>query len=255
MEMNKTVPDSKEPIPLTPERLVATAPGNHWSDTAELLRLRSPHPAAKLGVLTADEARRARRALPDAERNKARNFDRLLGRAAAYRALRALGFSAPPAVLRGEGGMPLWPEGVVGSLTHSGGAAVALAGREPDIRAIGIDIQALRPSTRDISGRIAVLREEEWLKEVEDEQLLRTVLLFSAKESIYKALYPLGRRFFGFHSVELGWMPESRRFQATLLEDIGGGEGPPETRPGFSFEVGVEHLDGAVFTFVVLPGT
>ena len=61
-----------------------------------------------------------------------------LGRAAARDALAVLGI-APVALGRGTAGEPLWPEGIVGAITHAGDTAVALVGRKTDYAGLGVD--------------------------------------------------------------------------------------------------------------------
>ena len=57
-------------------------------------------------------------------------------RACARAALASLGF-APVPIVRGPGGAPPWPPGVVGSLTHCAGYRGCAIGRAADVAAIG----------------------------------------------------------------------------------------------------------------------
>ncbi len=60
------------------------------------------------------------------------------GRDCARRALAALGI-APLAILSGERGEPLWPEGVVGAITHCAGYRGSAVARAGEVAALGID--------------------------------------------------------------------------------------------------------------------
>src|SRR5437588_389954 len=76
-----------------------------------------------------------------------------LGRAAARDALGELGF-APVAIGRGEGGEPLWPAGVVGSISHSRQVAVAVAGLRQDYVGLGVDVEGLSRALQPRAARL-----------------------------------------------------------------------------------------------------
>ncbi|MFI7663105.1 4'-phosphopantetheinyl transferase [Micromonospora parva] len=123
-------------------------------------------------------------------------------RACARKVLAELG--GPPApILPGPRGSPQWPAGFVGSMTHCDGYRAAALARAGDVLTIGVDAEPNRPLPEGILGAIALPREAESVQ-----GLLRTVpevhwdrLLFSAKESVYKAWFPLTGRFLEFEDV------------------------------------------------------
>jgi enterobactin synthetase component D / holo-[acyl-carrier protein] synthase len=129
----------------------------------------------------------------------------------------------PPApLLSGPKREPLWPEGAVGSITHCDGyraAAVALATR---VATIGIDAEPHEPLPAGILDRVTLSAERGHLAD-----LPRGVhwdrLMFSAKESVYKAWFPLARRWLGFEEAALlfspGQDPGRGSFTADLLVD------------------------------------
>ncbi len=166
-----------------------------------------------------------------------------LGRAAARQALAELGLREPPPVLRGAGREPLWPEGIVGSITHCGSFAIAVVGKQEHVKALGIDLEDVeRVSHDEIARFICNEREHRWVFDGDDGQL-RLAMLFSAKESIYKALYPLEQRFFDFHAVTLTWLPERQQFVGTLS---------PQFRERYPIEVGCQREGHFVFTHAFL---
>lgn len=132
----------------------------------------------------------------------------------ARRALAALGLPAT-AVLPGESGAPRWPEGVVGSMTHCAGYRAAALARAAEVAAIGVDAEPDRPLPHGVLDAIA--RDEE-------RTALRALvggphwdrLLFSAKESVYKAWFPLTSRWLGFQDVSLELRADGT-FRARLL--------------------------------------
>lgn len=134
-----------------------------------------------------------------------RRSEFVAGRHVAARALAELAPRFAGAVVGvGEQREPLWPAGVVGSLTHAHGFAAAAVADAAQWRALGIDsekrIDAAR--AREIAGTICRRDELEALPRVRDPETTLT-LLFSAKESLFKALFPLVRRWFDFLDADL----------------------------------------------------
>ncbi|MDT3400980.1 4'-phosphopantetheinyl transferase family protein [Mucilaginibacter terrae] len=86
--------------------------------------------------------------LSSAERNiiqgsaEKRRIDFSTGRYCARQALGML-INSKPAIMQGEGREPLWPNGVVGSISHSGKLAGAVAALQSNIMAIGVDIETV----------------------------------------------------------------------------------------------------------------
>lgn len=144
------------------------------------------------------------------------------GRAAAHLALREIGFLSPSPVLRGQKGEPLWPEGVMGSITHCYPWSVAVAIRYPNLFATGVDLETTeRMKGADISELVCGSAELEWLRSGNLNE--RLTMIFSAKEAIYKAFYPLCQRYIDFKDVELTWVPSQSCFQAKFLVPFGHG--------------------------------
>ena len=153
-----------------------------------------------------------RRTLGRAVEKRRREF--VTGRACARLALGKLGIE-PSAIPGGERGEPLWPERIVGSITHCAGYRAAAVAWRDDIAAIGIDAE------EDARLPVGVLEEVAFGPEL---ALARTDgpahmdrLLFSAKEAVYKAWFPLAGRWLGFDDVELGVDVGGGKFRARLL--------------------------------------
>jgi enterobactin synthetase component D / holo-[acyl-carrier protein] synthase len=144
-----------------------------------------------------------------------------LGRAAARDALAGLDIGPVP-IGRGPGGEPLWPGGIVGAITHAGEVAIAVVGRRADYAGLGIDLEEL---ARGPSPRVARLvcrpGEMEWVQAEPGSP--RLMMLFSAKEAIFKAVYPIEGVWFGFGDAELGWRDDRGSFAARLLKSPGAG--------------------------------
>lgn len=139
-----------------------------------------------------------------------------LGRTCARRAMAGLGLPVVP-VLRGPAREPLWPEGLVGSITHCRGYAAAAVGCSARFAALGIDAEPNVALPAGVLGMIATDEERAWLEHAADEDTHWDHLLFSAKESVFKAWYPLTGRWLGFKDAEITLDADSRTFAARLL--------------------------------------
>jgi 4'-phosphopantetheinyl transferase EntD len=141
------------------------------------------------------------------------------GRACARSALARLGVE-PCAIASGERGQPLWPRGVVGSITHCDGyrgCAVARAGR---VIGVGIDAEPHAPLPDGVVGQIARAEEHPGLARLAraEPAVHWDRLLFCAKEAVYKVWFPLAACWLGFEDATLTLDPGSRAFQARLLK-------------------------------------
>jgi enterobactin synthetase component D len=163
--------------------------------------------AARCTVLITGDAGLDARAIPEDLQNAvpSRRRDYVAGRECARRAVGALlPGGAAPEVLRNPDGSPVWPEGIVGSITHSGALASAAAARATDASGIGIDTERLERFGRHLTiSRLVVLPSEARVGHPALPDDLRLPLVFSAKEALFKCLYPLVRRRFYFDSAEL----------------------------------------------------
>ncbi|MEU6862231.1 hypothetical protein ABZ924_02965 [Streptomyces sp. NPDC046876] len=164
-----------------------------------------------------------------------RRADFLLGRRAARRAVQEAGVPLPTGpVVVGADGRPVFPEGVVGSLTHSSGLAVALAAPASRYVALGVDLEfgALAPG----AARHVLDEEERRLLGSGDGRLLAA---FSGKEAAFKALVPL---------------TSLTRLRDVVLAPCGSGFlARVRGCPGPVVRVEVLPVEGGVLTWVVEP--
>nr|WP_213453342.1 4'-phosphopantetheinyl transferase superfamily protein [Micromonospora sp. NBRC 107566] len=139
-------------------------------------------------------------------------------RVCARAALAQLGIPPAP-ILPGPRGAPAWPAGVVGSMTHCDGYRAAAVALGRDVCTIGIDAEpagplpdgvleaiALDPERASVSGLSAAVPGVPWDR-----------LLFSAKEAVYKAWFPLTGAWLDFHQARIDIDPAAHTFTATLL--------------------------------------
>lgn len=148
------------------------------------------------------------------------------GRLAARRALALLNpIFGSRAIPRSSDRSPCWPEETIGAISHTGEHAAALVARRSNFVGVGLDIES---STRRLSPRLAarICRQSEsrWVLSAQSpaDQQQRLLQLFSAKETLYKAVAPIINRFFGFQDAELLWDPALQTFTATLDRSVAG---------------------------------
>jgi enterobactin synthetase component D / holo-[acyl-carrier protein] synthase len=141
------------------------------------------------------------------------------GRHCARGALRAHGSNrADAAIGRGERGEPRWPDGVVGSITHCAGYSAAVVASPSTTTAIGIDAEPVGLLPRRVWEMISTPHDREALvAAVGRRPGTYEIVLFSAKESTYKAWYPTTGEWLGFQDAEVSIDPVAGTFQVSLL--------------------------------------
>ena len=119
-------------------------------------------------------------------------------RIVARQLLARVGF-AGCAVPKTKSGAPIWPAGVVGSLTHDARVAAAAVAMHRDFSALGVDIEPAEALPPELLELVATPRERAEI----DVDPYHGRLLFAAKEAVYKAVFPLDQTFLEHHDVEV----------------------------------------------------
>jgi 4'-phosphopantetheinyl transferase EntD len=128
------------------------------------------------------------------------------GRACARKAFHKLGI--PPCPIRiGPQREPIWPRGITGSITHCSGYFAAAVARAVDLASIGIDVEENLPLCEGVLDVISTPQERIEIHLRGDSQLNWDRLLFSAKESVYKAWYSLAHQWLDFSECTIVWSP------------------------------------------------
>ncbi|MFJ7629345.1 4'-phosphopantetheinyl transferase [Streptomyces sp. NPDC097595] len=135
----------------------------------------------------------------------------------ARQALAGLGI-APTAIPAGPRREPRWPHGVVGSLTHCEGYRAAALAAGDRLVSVGIDAEPHAPVPEGVLAGIACPAEMSRLAELGEEfpEVSWGRLAFSAKESVYKAWYPVARSPLAFEDAVLDFLPSTQTFTADL---------------------------------------
>jgi 4'-phosphopantetheinyl transferase EntD len=139
-------------------------------------------------------------------------------RACARAALATLGLPPAP-IVPGLRGAPQWPPGVVGSMTHCAGYRAAAVARDQDVLTLGLDAEPDDRLPEGVLNAIATADERARLCALASAapEPSWDRLLFSAKESVYKAWFPLTRRWLGFEEAAITINPSDGTFTARLL--------------------------------------
>ena len=162
----------------------------------------------------------------------------------ARQALRRLGVSDGP-ILRGPRREPLWPAGIVGSITHCAGYRAAAVARACDILTIGIDAEPHDAMPGGVEQRVLCAEERAWVAQAPT-GIHWGRLIFSAKESVFKAWFPLAQAWLWFDDAIVTVDPTAESFRARLLTEPPAGV--PAEYPGrYLIE------DGLVLTAIALP--
>jgi 4'-phosphopantetheinyl transferase EntD len=137
-------------------------------------------------------------------------------RGCAREALGLIGHPPTP-ILPGPNREPLWPEGVLGSMTHCDGYCAAAVAPADQVPVLGIDAEEHAPLPEGVLEVIVLETERARLEQLSasDPSVYWDRVLFSAKESVYKAWFPLMRSWLGFAEADIVLRPGGE-FDVTL---------------------------------------
>ena len=154
-----------------------------------------------------------------------RKAEYLAGRYCAKMVLARLGYSQKQVPI-GRDRAPVWPESIVGSITHSHGYAGCVALRKTDsqLRGVGIDAEKIMSDNRAecLYGHIVNEQEKRYLHSPNCPWHTALSIVFSAKESLFKMLYPAVQQYFDFLDAEVVHLNlSSQQLTLRLLRDLG----------------------------------
>lgn len=147
-------------------------------------------------------------------RGRRRRDEYSSGRYCARRAMAARGLPEG-AVLSGASRSPIWPIGTCGSLTHSRdlvGAAVS-----GSLSGLGLDIEHFGRLSSRAAERILTDVESQALRQLEEDFLRLATIVFSAKEAVYKAIYPIAGLYVGYREVQIMLSSKHTEFRASYV--------------------------------------
>jgi 4'-phosphopantetheinyl transferase EntD len=126
--------------------------------------------------------------------------------------------ATPEPIMPGPKGAPIWPDGIVGSMTHCDGYRAAAVARRDMVASIGIDAEPHAPLPEGVEKLVTLPEERRMLARLaaSHPSVAWDRLLFSAKESVYKAWFPLTGRWLDFSECVITPHPERGRFTGSL---------------------------------------
>jgi 4'-phosphopantetheinyl transferase EntD len=168
-----------------------------------------------------------------------------LGRTCARRALSILGHP-PVAIPVADHRQPAWPAGIVGSITHCPAYCAAAIARAAEVAAIGIDAEVDAPLPPGVSDVVLTDGERSRVAALGGGANWDRVL-FSAKESVFKAWFPVSGRWLDFGDAEVVFDARLSSFSARVAI--------PDRSIGPLFHGRYAVASGVVLTAVVVPRT
>lgn len=170
-------------------------------------------------------------------------------------ALARLGVPPQP-ILAGRLNEPLWPAGVVGTITHCAGYRGVVVAADSKITTVGIDAEPNEPLTNGVLESVALPDERVHVAELLEArpEIRWDRMLFCAKEAVYKSWFPLAQRWLDFDDAVVTLRPGSAGastggFDARLL--VVGPRVAGRRLTGFSGRWMVEQ--GLILTAIVVP--
>jgi 4'-phosphopantetheinyl transferase EntD len=125
------------------------------------------------------------------------------GRLCARRALAEFGIVEFP-IKVADDRQPIWPDSIVGSITHTRGYGAAVVAERRSAAAVGLDSEVVGDVKAKLWSSICVPIETAWIRSLPaSEQAAAVTLIFSAKEAFYKCQYSLVRERLNFHDVRV----------------------------------------------------
>jgi 4'-phosphopantetheinyl transferase EntD len=133
------------------------------------------------------------------------------GRYCARLALQKLGVGMA-AIPKAADRAPVWPAGIVGTISHSGPVAAAAVAHSAQLAGLGLDIEPKLPLTADVIQMVC--RPDEIPADDSESKLY-----FCLKEAIYKCIYPLIEMYVDFQEMEVSINKADHEFRAIAHSD------------------------------------
>lgn len=160
--------------------------------------------------LSVETRSRLPQALRHATQKRQREF--LAGRWCAMQALQGLGAGSTHVAVADDRA-PIWPDGVIGSITHTGDFAAAAVAWAADVAGLGINSeQIIDPAAAGDIADICMVNEAMLFKVAQGRSFCEfCTFVFSAKEAVFKCLFPHTRKFLEFSDVRITSFDWNRR--------------------------------------------
>ena len=151
---------------------------------------------------------------PNFKEKTAREEEYSLGRYCAKQAMNAIGMDCYE-IQSSPHGFPIWPKGIVGSISHSKGTCISAVAKSNDFKAIGIDIEQFNRIKERSLERLIHAKEKAEI----GSDLNKATLLFSIKEAFYKAQFPIYKTSLNFKDLAFSFDFSSKHAELIWLSD------------------------------------
>jgi enterobactin synthetase component D len=152
--------------------------------------------------------------LPPAERARIatagprRRAEFATSRRLAHELLHALGIAEAAAPLSADAdGLPVWPAGIVGSISHCQAACVVAVAPSDELRALGVDVELAAPLPPGVGPLVLFPGDDAFLSPrsppADWSRALAERIVFSAKEAAYKTIFPRHRTSLDFDAMAI----------------------------------------------------
>jgi len=141
-----------------------------------------------------------------------RQMEFISGRKISRRLLLQLGYS-PALIPRGEHGNPIWPTGIVGSITHTDDYCLVALGKQSMLTSVGIDLEHVGSVEANLWSLLFTDAEIAQLNAEKDDAVRNELatILFTAKEAFYKYNYPIDGKWLDFKDINVGFDRQSNK--------------------------------------------
>jgi enterobactin synthetase component D len=149
----------------------------------------------------------------------------------------------PCPILPGPGREPIMPKNMVGSISHTRGYCCAIAG--VGVRGVGVDVEIIDPTVDQEVWKL-IYGEQERLKmqAIKGMDPIRgSFAIYSAKETVFKSLYPFVKRYFGFEAAHADIVPTENVIRVTLTQDLS-----VEFKKGITLDVQYSNMGEFILT-------
>jgi 4'-phosphopantetheinyl transferase EntD len=140
------------------------------------------------------------------------------GRVMVKNIVKMLGIENFP-ILTGKYREPIWPEGIVGSISHCNDFCFVAVAEKKFFLSIGIDIESNNPLPIGLEGMVCTVNERNWIQSMIElgSTLPLSKMVFCAKESVYKCIFPFTRRYIDFNEAEIKFQISENTFKVKML--------------------------------------
>jgi len=151
--------------------------------------------------------------------SESRKIEFLNGRQCAHYALTKLGQNSTEAILIGKNREPIWPDNIVGSITHCDGYCAVAVAFSSNINCLGIDAELNTKFSDKLLSTTQTDNEITTNKELENRSsdICINKLVFSAKESFFKLIFPYIKCYLNFKDVEISVNMKLKTFSVLIL--------------------------------------